>query len=63
MFSESPFGQDVSDMVVARMGAALWNQQRGKNAEPIEAKDFLPHKQQSVEEMKLMLRRHLIGSR
>lgn len=59
-----PFGHDRVEMMVAKTAAALWNQQRGKNADPITAEDFMPKQveQQSVEEIKQALRRH-IGSR
>lgn len=60
-YNIEPFGQDRSDNVVARVGAALWNQKRGKGVEPIDADVFTPKPKppQTAEEMMWTLRRHL----
>ena len=57
-----PFGQDRLERVVAEVGAALWNQNRGKS-EAIKSDAFLPQriKPQSPDQMKTMLRRYLPG--
>lgn len=56
-FGMMPFGQEYSDYVVASVGAALWNQQRGKNVEPIRPSDLLPRPPQDTDEIKTALRR------
>ena len=56
-----PFGQDISDRVVAEMAAALWNKQRGKGVDALKPDDFLPRrvKQQTPDMMKTMLKRYI----
>ena len=60
-YNRNPFGQEITNLVIAKMAAALWNQRRGKGVEAVKPEDFLPKyiERQTPEEMKLALRRHL----
>lgn len=60
-YNIEPFGEDLTRMTIAKMAATLVNQRRSRGTDPIEEDYFLPAKRprQSIEEMKLALRRHL----